>query len=104
MSLIAKLEAIEAEAARLRREIAAGPCRDYGHDWQSYGGANAGCGSDCTCSVPVNVCAKCGDCDYGQNDEADVVRTDCALIAAEIDRIDRLTAKQDVGQVPGGAA
>jgi len=78
MNLQAELERVEAEAARLRREIAAGPCREHGHDWQSYGGANAGCCEECSCSVPVNVCAKCGDCDYGQNEIADEVRSECA--------------------------
>ncbi len=78
MGLQDELARVEAEAARLRREIAAGPCREHGHDWQSYGGKNAGCGANCGCSVPVNVCAKCGDCDYGENDEAEAVRTDCA--------------------------
>jgi hypothetical protein len=80
MSLKDQLDAVEAEAARLRREIASGPCREYGHDWQSYGGRNAGCDKDCGCSVPVNVCAKCGDCDYGENDEA---REIVALCMAE---------------------
>ncbi|MBO9437353.1 hypothetical protein J7354_01640 [Sulfitobacter sp. R18_2] len=78
MGLQDELERVEAEAARLRREIAAGPCREHGHDWQFYGGTNAGCGPDCGCSAPVNVCAKCGDCDYGENDGAEAVRTDCA--------------------------
>ena len=78
MNLKDELEKIEAEAARLRRQIAAAPCREQGHNWTFHGGANAGCGPDCTCSVPVNVCSKCGDCDYGQNEEADEVRTSCA--------------------------
>jgi hypothetical protein len=26
---------------------------------------------DCSCSVPVHECAVCGDCDYGDNPEAD---------------------------------
>lgn len=47
------------------------------HDWRSTGGANAGCGPDCSCSVPVHECAGCGDCDYGQNEEADEIRRDC---------------------------
>lgn len=72
------LDRAQAEVARLQREIAAGPCREYGHDWQLYGGANAGCGDGCGCSVPVNKCSKCGDYDYGDNDEARLVRSDCA--------------------------
>ena len=68
----------EAQVAALKREIAQGPCREYGHDWHSIGGCNAGCSEDCGCSVPVNVCRKCDDCDYGDNEEADQVRSDCA--------------------------
>ena len=49
------------------------------HDWQSSGGRNAGCerGDWCACSVPVHVCARCGDCDYGENAEASDVRRSC---------------------------
>ncbi|KAB2858531.1 MAG: hypothetical protein F9K41_00520 [Sphingopyxis terrae] len=69
----------EALAERLRRQIAAGPCAETGHDWQSDGGCNAMCdlGDHCTCSVPVHDCAKCGDCDYGENPEADRIREAC---------------------------
>jgi hypothetical protein len=51
-----------------------------GHDWQSIGGRNACCdeGDFCSCSVPVNACTRCGDCDYGDNDDADDVRRLCA--------------------------
>lgn len=48
-----------------------------GHDWQHAGGCNAGCDHLCRCSVPVNRCAKCGDYDYGDNDEAKHVREAC---------------------------
>ena len=68
---------LQAEAARLRREIAAGPCSEYGHDWVFHGAATAGCDDGCGCSVPVNICSKCSDCDYGENQEADQVRADC---------------------------
>lgn len=62
------------------------PARDiiflgcYGgrHDWQFTGGCNAGCGKDCSCSVPVYLCAKCGDWDYGDNGEATEIRRNCA--------------------------
>lgn len=51
-----------------------------GHDMQSIGGCNAGChDKSCSCSVPVLVCSRCGDCDYGDNDEAKDVRAACAL-------------------------
>jgi hypothetical protein len=52
---------------------------EAGHDWQSTGGCNAGCHDDCSCSVPVRICTRCGDCDYGDNAEAEQVRADCAL-------------------------
>ena len=81
MNLQDELEKVEAEAARLRRQIAAGLCREYGHDWQSHGGANAGCSDDCGCSVPVGICTKCGDCDYGESTEADQIRADCAAVS-----------------------
>lgn len=81
MSLQEQLARAEAEATRLRREIAAGPCHEHGHDWRSCGGANAACGPDCACSVPVHACAKCGDCDYGENKAADDVRASCAAEA-----------------------
>jgi len=76
--LIEELEKARAEVTRIEREMAQGPCRLYGHQWKSYGGCNAGCGYLCDCSVPVNVCAKCGDCDYGNNTEADEIRRSCA--------------------------
>lgn len=69
-NLLKELEEAEARAALLRREIAAGPCKDFGHDWYFHGGRNAGCGEGCNCSVPVYSCRKCGDCDYGDNPEA----------------------------------
>jgi hypothetical protein len=78
--LTSKLAAAQAEVARLQREIAQGPCREYGHTWKSIGGANAGCCDDCHCSVPVHVCEKCGDCDYGENDDAKAIRIECAEI------------------------
>jgi len=76
-ALVEKLAEIEAQAAQIRREIAQGPCREYGHTWRHLGGANAGCGPDCGCSVPVHQCEKCGDCDYGDTPEADETRRRC---------------------------
>jgi hypothetical protein len=51
---------------------------EAGHDWQSIGGCNASCSDMCGCSVPVNTCSRCGDCDYGDNEEAKDVRRVCA--------------------------
>lgn len=77
MKLMEALDAAKAEVARIEREIAQGPCREYGHDWKTLGGCNAGCGDDCSCSVPVHQCSKCSDCDYGDNAEAEEVRQNC---------------------------
>ena len=89
--LLAELERVEAQAFALRREIAAGPCREFGHDWKFHGGANAGCGPDCSCSVPVAVCVKCGDCDYGDTPEADQIRSDCAELCGHLDAVEGST-------------
>lgn len=53
------------------------------HDWKSVGGANCGCLPEGTCSVPVHVCFRCLDCDYGDNEEADRIRKHCAAIRQE---------------------
>lgn len=83
-NLFDELEKVEAKAAALRKEIAAGPCREYGHDWKHIGGRNAGCGVGCNCSIPVHICQKCGDCDYGDNPEATEKIADCAREAASM--------------------
>jgi hypothetical protein len=74
---LAELATTEARALELRRQIAQGSCQQYGHGYRSIGGCNAGCGPLCGCSVPVNECIKCGDCDYGDNDDARAVRRLC---------------------------
>lgn len=77
--LTAKLADAEALVERIKRDIANGPCRQYGHTWKQTGGCNAGCEArDCQCSVPVYHCTKCGDCDYGDNAEATEIRHECA--------------------------
>jgi hypothetical protein len=50
------------------------------HDMRHVGGCNAGCdqGNDCGCSVPVFTCARCGNSDYGDNEEATFIRERCA--------------------------
>lgn len=53
------------------------PCAVLGHRWKFTGGCNCGCRDDVACSVPVHECEACGDCDYGENEEADQVRRDC---------------------------
>ena len=52
------------------------------HTWESAGGANAGCGLDCVCSIPVYRCSVCGEYDYGENPEAAEKRRWCAEINA----------------------
>ncbi len=76
--ILARLEDARAEVARLERAAAAATCAEVGHDWKFIGGKNAGCCRDCGCSVDVHVCAKCGDCDYGDTDAADEKRKRCA--------------------------
>ena len=52
------------------------PCAILGHKWVFSGGANCGC-PDGYCSVPVHECEACGDCDYGDNEDAREVRAGC---------------------------
>ena len=52
---------------------------EQGHDWHSIGGCNAGCHDLCCCSVPVNTCKRCSECDYGDNEEAALIRSECVL-------------------------
>jgi hypothetical protein len=77
--LHSQLADAEALAARLRLQIAQGTCAEVGHDWKHLGGCNAGCDDACICSVPVHECRKCGDCDYGDNAEADKTRANCEM-------------------------
>lgn len=68
----------EAKVFALKRQIAQGPCLEFGHDWKHIGGRNAGCREDgCGCSIPVHECTKCGDCDYGDNPEAHKTVAEC---------------------------
>lgn len=80
MTLRAQLAETLEHAETLRRRIAAATCAEAGCDMRHIGGSNACCDSDCcSCSVPVHECVNCGDCDYGENDEADRIRADCAI-------------------------
>lgn len=79
MSLTDQLEAAQAEVERIKREIAHAPCAEVGHRWRHIGGRNAGCDyPDCGCSVPVHKCEVCGDCDYGDNADAEKVLAECS--------------------------
>ena len=72
----ALLSALEAEYEQSYGAVAI--CRRDGCDMQFSGGASAGCCQGCDCSVPVHVCSRCGDSDYGDTDEADRLRRECA--------------------------
>lgn len=77
--LASQLVEAENRVAQLKLKIQQSDCLVHGHDWIPYGGSNAGCdlGSSCSCSVPVNVCSKCKDCDYGDNEEAKMILERC---------------------------
>lgn len=83
--LAEKLDAARAEVARLERIAATTTCRELGCNMVSLGGCNCGCmfeddeGNPVPgqCSVPVNHCSHCGDCDYGDNEDARKYRLDC---------------------------
>jgi hypothetical protein len=77
-ALAEELEAARAEVARLERIAATATCREMGCDMKHAGGKNCGCEGVRGCSVPVYVCTRCGDCDYGDNQEALDTRADCA--------------------------
>lgn len=79
MKIADKIDRLEAELAGLRRQASQATCAEIGrHDLVCKGGANCGC-KDGGCSVPVFVCTRCGDCDYGENAEAREVRDACGL-------------------------
>lgn len=65
-----RLEVARAEVARLEREAASLGCRDAGHQWVFDGGRWCGCHETAGCSIPVHKCARCGNYDYGDNEDA----------------------------------
>lgn len=76
-NLAAELDEARARVDLLERRAAAATCAELGrHDWQSTGGANCGCENG-FCSVPVNICSRCKDCDYGENADAKEIRLAC---------------------------
>lgn len=82
MNLRDEIDRVRARLEALERSAAAAPCSEVGHDWRLLGGANCGCHAEACCSVPVHSCARCGDCDYGDNPVATAMRAACR--AAEI--------------------
>ena len=59
------------------------PCSVLGHKWKHIGGCNCGCDGGGNCSVPVHECEVCGDCDYGDNEDATATRAACQAEYAE---------------------
>lgn len=57
------------------------PCAILGHKWTHIGGRWCGCQGSETwgCSVPVRECESCGDCDYGDNEDADEIKSECEI-------------------------
>jgi len=83
--LAEEIAATKRRLAALEHQSVAATCVEMGHDWCLMGGANCGCewiedGETCRgmCSVPVHECRRCKDCDYGENPEGDMLRSDCA--------------------------
>lgn len=72
-----KLKAAREEVARLERYAAGASCREIGCDMEFSGGKNCGCENG-ACSVPVYICTRCGDSDYGDNAEAVERRAACS--------------------------
>lgn len=73
MTLLDQITETEARLAQLKRQAASASCAEVGHRWKSVGGANAGCCIDCWCSVQVNECEVCGDCDYGDPARSEII-------------------------------
>lgn len=73
-----EIEEARARLAALEHQALSATCAELGHKWKCLGGAACGC-EDGSCSVPVNTCERCGDCDYGDNAEARDVIAGCHL-------------------------
>jgi len=79
VNLRQQLKEAEDNIIFLRNKIARSTCEQAGHDMKFVGGANAGCCEDCICSVPVHECSQCGACDFGDNEEARDIMSQCTL-------------------------
>lgn len=88
MTLANEIKDAESNLAALKRQYQKSSCIERGScNMQHLGGKNAGCGDDCSCSVPVHVCSVCGDSDYGDNSEAKQTIEDCEAATAHIKAI-----------------
>lgn len=92
------------------------PC-SAGHTWKFVGGRNCGCHPDAQCSFPVHQCEVCQDYDYGDNPEANGIKSRCPdfaeckakgptfeplhLTKAEFDALDEYSATLPTGTVAG---
>jgi hypothetical protein len=75
--LAAQLDEARSRVAELEQRAAVATCAELGrHEWESTGGCACGCWED-ACSVPVHHCTRCGECDYGCNEDASEVRRKC---------------------------
>ncbi len=61
----------------VKRDILFLNCQD-GHGWVFAGSRPCGCKGG-GCSVPVHQCSRCGDCDYGDNEEAREIVAECEI-------------------------
>jgi hypothetical protein len=52
------------------------------HVWIYEGGTGCGCEDGC-CSVPLCKCEKCGDYDYGDNEERIEIKARCDAMMLE---------------------
>lgn len=80
-SLLTELEEAKNRVAQIKHQIASATCAEVGHRWKFIGGAHCGCEGVTGCSVPVRECAVCGDSDYGDSEEADLIKQRCALLS-----------------------
>lgn len=81
-NLTEQIEIARANLVRLERMAASASCVELGHDWQMLGGRICNCENG-YCSIPVNECKRCGDCDYGDNEEARDIMTKCKELDIE---------------------
>ena len=52
------------------------PCAVHGHLWQFTGCRPCDCDPG-GCPLPVHKCSRCGDYDYGDNDDAAAIIKNC---------------------------
>lgn len=73
---------IPLDQAKVDAALAQLACAQGDHRWKSIGAAACCCdlgdGIYGECSLPVNVCEECGDCDYGDSVDSDNIRANCA--------------------------